>query len=135
MSSPASVAIVSIYLKTPSDNDRTFITTLPRSNLELHSAAFRAFLNGNPVRNEMARDVTLPNGRAGALRHVLNIIKTHGHAADLWVNIANLSFDRIVAIWQACDIIQLEPVVAKDRVSNHISYAVSVTHIAEQKPY
>jgi hypothetical protein len=126
MSSAASAThMVTIFLKRPSDNERQAINTMPRSTLEAHSTSFRAFLAANPVPNEFHREITLPQGAPGALRHVLNIIKTHGHHPGLFINIAGLEFTKVVAIWQACQIINLQPDLAFERVTKHIMYVLS----------
>ncbi|KJX92418.1 hypothetical protein TI39_contig5854g00001 [Zymoseptoria brevis] len=117
MAPPSIPRMVNVFVRI-SDNERDeCISTIQRTTLEARSSAFRAFLS-QAVPNEAERDVVLPSGTPRALRHVLNTIKW---AANLLV----VTFNEVVGIWEVCNMINLEPSRAFERVAAHIIGHVS----------
>lgn len=117
---------ITVLLQRPIDAERRLLTAaIPRSNLVAHSGGFRRFLSGWPVEDELHRAVTLPEGSPGGLKHVLGIIRMHGHEEDLFINIGGMGLPRTIAIWEACEIIDIEPKSALEKLTAHICYRVS----------
>lgn len=117
---------VSIFLKREIDNERKLLTApLLREKLEAHSAYFKCFLTEYQVDDEEHREITLPRGSPGGLKHVLGIIRAHGGDNEFYININHMPTARCIAIWEACDELDLEPKSAMDRLMGHLCWNVS----------
>lgn len=118
---------VAVFIQRPGvDPERKLLSApIPRDNLETYSGNFRRFLADWDVANEDHREVTLPTGSPGGLKHVLGNIRIHGGKDDFFINIHGMGLARSIAIWEACEILDLEPKAAVDRLMGYICWCVS----------
>ncbi|CZT23092.1 uncharacterized protein RCC_08802 [Ramularia collo-cygni] len=124
---------VSVFLQRPIDADRKLLSDLlSRAKLEAHSGSFRRFLSGWEVENEEHREVTLPTGAPAGLRHVLGIIQTHGGKENLFINVAGMTVTRAVAIWEACDLLDMQPKSATEKLMGHICWTVAHEKVSRE---
>lgn len=97
----------------------------PREKLEKHSGNFRVFLSQWQVEHEEHRQVTLPTGSPGGLKHVLQTILHHKGDEELYISIAKMGVARTIAIWEAGSVLFLEPQSAMSKLMGHICWCVS----------
>lgn len=122
----ASERTVSIYLQRATDPEPVLLMShFPRSKLEAHSQNLRYFLSGYKVENEHHREITLPTGSPGGLRHVLAAIKLHRGDEDLYIGVSRMEMAKIIAVWEAADVLDLVPTSAMGKFISHISWYVS----------
>ncbi|KAF2206475.1 hypothetical protein CERZMDRAFT_103377 [Cercospora zeae-maydis SCOH1-5] len=121
---PFQSAIVRIYLIDSSDNQRKFLAALPRAKLQLHSRGFDCFLTTNSVADESTREVTLPNGSPAALKFVLEAIRSKKTASadQFYLNVTQFNTAQVIRIWEACQILSIEPQSAQQRLSGKLAW-------------
>ncbi|GIZ49878.1 hypothetical protein CKM354_001289600 [Cercospora kikuchii] len=125
--SAASAATVRIFLVDSFDNQPKFLTEMPREKLQLHSRGFDCFLSSVSVANEQTRDITLPYGSSAALKFVLEAIrnKKSGPVEQFYLNVTKFTKAQNVRIWEACQILSIEPTTVQERLAGKLAWDLS----------
>ncbi|KAF2167351.1 hypothetical protein M409DRAFT_22161 [Zasmidium cellare ATCC 36951] len=117
---------VRVYLQRPGlDAEKRLISSLPRDKLLEHSAEFAAFLESWPVDDESQREIVLPEGSPSALQHVFGIIKAHRGRQGLYINLKDLTIPQKLAVWNACQLLDIRPKDALKAVGNNLAWVIS----------
>lgn len=124
MSTPKRTVAVYIH-RSGVDADKRLLTTLSREKLERHSAEFASFLSSWPVDDETQRHIVLPEGSPSALQHVLGIIKHHNDRQQLYIKLNDLNIPQKLAVWNACQMLDIRPRRALEAAGNHLGWTIS----------
>ncbi|KAK4500678.1 hypothetical protein PRZ48_008867 [Zasmidium cellare] len=115
-----------VHIQRPGQDEHKRLSCIvPREKLVQHSAEFAAFLPSWPVADESRRSVILPQGSPSALQHVLRIIRDHSNRQQLYISLKDLSIPQKLAVWNACQILDLRPKRALEAVDKHLGWVIS----------